>query len=248
MRLATTVLGLALASAVFAQETASSRGPHGGPRELAATMARAGLTEGFRLRASIVREGAESWRVMIAGTKDEKVQHLALRVMAPEAESGQALVMEAVPGQAPKALHFGPRDATAAAADALAPFLETGLVPWDFTGEWWRWPRQVLLREEQCLGHACVVLESSGRERGGVAKVRSWVAPVLRLPMRLEFLAADGTRLREMRVESVFRRPDGSGAARAMTLTDARGARRRVDVYNGEEGIALSPETFSVPR
>ncbi len=216
---------------------------------LAQAMDGASHNEGFRLRAQITPEGGdESWRVVIAGEKDALRLRLLLRVQAPEPLRGQALVLHAQPDLPVQALRFGVSDGPARVVDATEPFLGTGIVPWDFTGAWWRWPRQTWLREEACLSQRCQVLESSGRLQGRVARVRSWYAPQLQLTLRLEFLSADGKRLRELRVDRFVQRPDGSGAARTLTLTDAGGVVRRLDIYNGEEGVALGPDTFRTPQ
>lgn len=242
----------------------------GAGHALAAAMDEASRSEGFRLRARVDRDGTgDAWRLLMAGEKDARRQRLLLRVQSPEAERGQALVLEAQTGRPPQARRFnGERTAERAAeraadgmparpVDAAEPFLGTGLVPWDFTGAWWHWPRQRRVGEEPCLMQRCEVLESTGGSSGdgpggtgpaAVVRVRSWYAPQLRLVLRLAFHAADGTRLRELRVDRFFRRPDGSGVARAMTVSDAHGGTWRVDVYNGEEGVALAPDTFSTPR
>jgi hypothetical protein len=79
-----------------------------------------------------------------------------------------------------------------------------------------------------------------------VARVRSWVAPELNLPLRIEYYAADGAMLASMRIDGIFKRTDGTSAARTMTLTGAGNAISRFEIYGGEEGVNLPPETFRI--
>lgn len=219
-------------------------------QDVVAAVEQASRTEGFRLRATLARHGeekAEPLRVLLAGQRDETRQRLLIRALAPVTWHDQAIVVEAAAGAATRAMHYRAGDeAPATVADVYAPVFDGGLVPWDLLGEWWRWPRQSRVRDETVLGHDCVVVDSRGG-RGPVARVRSWIAPALRLPLRVEFYRPDASLLRAIRVERVTRLADGRATARVMTLMDANGSVVRFDVYSGENGVVLDPMTFALP-
>jgi len=216
------------------------------PQELVAGVERAAFTQGFRLRATVTREGqpdAKPLRVLLAGEKDEQRQRLLIRALGPDPWRDQAVLLESSRASPLRAYRFGSNSTPAQAADAHAPLFDSPLVAWNLMGEWWRWPGQAKVRDDTMLGWNCVVIESRGGS-GPVARVRSWIAPELNLPLRMEFYAGDGALLSAIRIDSLFRRADGSSAARAMTLTAAGGSVSRFEVYNGEEGILLAPGTF----
>jgi hypothetical protein len=220
------------------------------PQELVAAVERGGFTQGFRLRATVTREGestAQPLRILMAGEQDEERHRLLIRALGPEAWRNQALLVETRRASPLRAYRFGSNGAPAQAADAHAPLFDSPLVAWNLMGEWWRWPRQAKIRDDTMLGWDCVLIESRGGS-GPVARVRSWIAPELNLPLRIEFYAADGAMMGAIRVDNIFRRADGTSAARSMTLTSADNAASRFEVYSGEEGVTLAPGTFSLPE
>jgi len=220
------------------------------PQELVAGVERAAFTQGFRLRATVTREGqaeAKPLRVLLAGEKDGERQRLLIRALGPDPWRNQAVLLESTRASPLRAYRFGSNGAAAQAADAHAPLFDSPLVAWNLMGEWWRWPHQSRVRDDTMLGWNCVVVESRGGS-GPVARVRSWIAPELNLPLRIEFYAADGTLLSATRIDGLFKRSDGTSAARAMTLTTAGGPASRFEVYNGEEGVSLTPDTFPRPE
>jgi hypothetical protein len=220
------------------------------PYELVASVERATMTPGFRLRATLMRDGDEpgqSLRVLIAGEKDSRRHRLMIRALGPEAWRNKTVVVESGAGVPVHAASYGMGDGTAAAAvNAFSAVFGSALVPWHLTGEWWRWPRQAKVREEAMLGQDCVIVESRGGP-GPVVRVRSWIAPQLRMPARVEFYGAEGLLLGTIRVTRYFRRADGSGAARTMVISDGRDGASRFEIYSGEEGIELAADTFLIP-
>ena len=216
------------------------------PQEIVAAVERAGFTQGFRLRATITREGeatAHPLRILITGEQDEQRHRLLIRALGPDAYRDQAVLVESNGKLPPRAYRFGSNGAPAQAADVHAPLFDSPLVAWNLMGEWWRWPRQARIRDDTMLGWDCVVIESRGG-RGLVARVRSWIAPELNLPLRIEFYASDGAMLATIRIDNILRRANGTSAARTMSLTGAGDDTSRFEFYNGEEGVTLAPETF----
>ena len=204
-------------------------------------------SSGYRVRASVSREGeaAEAaLKVTLVGRREEAAQRLLIRAVAPDAFRGQAVSVDTGAGNAVRAAGYGTAGETGArAVDPYAPVFGSDLVPWDFLSLWWRWPKQARVGEEAEMGYECVVIESSGA-RGPVARVRSWVAPALRIPLRVEFYGADGRLLRAMRVQQVARRSNGGTAAKLVTIASANKAQSRFEIYGGEEDLELPPEAF----
>ncbi len=206
---------------------------------------------GYRLRAVVSREGETpqaSLKITLLGQREEGRQRLMVQAVAPDAVRGQAVLMEIGAGGV---LRTTGRDAKGGRgmrpANPFDPVFGSDLVPWDFLSLWWRWPHQDKVRAETVMDYECEVIESSG-SGGPVVRVRSWVAAALRIPLRVEFYAADGTRLRTMRVLRLARRTNGGTAARVVSLEAAGKPASRFEVYNGEEGLVLGPAAFSPAR
>lgn len=241
-RLLSVALLLVLAMPAFAADRRPAR-------DIALAVEQALHTSGYRLRASVAREGAEpssALKVTLVGERGEAPPKLLLRAVAPDAVRGQAVLLEAGADQAVRA-----SGTTAGGGvkpvDAFAPAFGSDLVPWDFLSLWWRWPQQAKAGSETLLGYDCEIIESAGG-RGAVARVRSSVATALRLPLKVEFLAADGRLLRTLRVLRVARRPNGETAAREFTIALPGHPVSRVEVYGGEEGLVLEHAAFSPVR
>ncbi len=218
------------------------------PQELVAGVEHAAFTHGFRLRATVIREGAapaQPLRILMAGEKDEQGHRLLIRALGPDQWRNQAVLVESTLKSPLRAYRFTGEGAPAQAADVHASLFDSPLVAWNLMGEWWRWPRQARIRDDTMLGWNCVVVESRGGS-GPVARVRSWIAPELNLPLRVEFYAAGGAMIGSMRIDSIFKRTDGTSAARTMTLTGAGNDASRFEIYSGEEGVTLAPETFRI--
>ena len=219
-------------------------------RDIALAVEQALHTSGYRMRASVAREGEPAQsavKVTLVGERGEAPPRLLVRAVAPDEVRGQAILFETGPGQQVRGRGPAKEGGSAAAVDAYAPVFGSDLVPWDLLSLWWRWPAQTKAGTETLLGYDCEVIESAGG-RGAVSRVRSSVATALRIPLKVEFFAPDGHRLRTLRVLRVARRPNGETAARLFAIEVPGKAVSRVEVYGGEEGLVLEPTAFSPAR
>ena len=223
--------------------------------QLAAKVLEAQETTGFRVRARLVHgpagaEKPEVLQLLIKGRREGETTQLLYQVLWPAASKGRALVVTRAPGKAAAGFLFEPPATQRPLTPELLrqPLFGTDFLVEDVVEEYWSWPDQRLAGEEKVLDRRCQILES--RPRSGAATactlVRSWIAPDLALPLKVEKFGKDGALLRRFTAESLVRQGERWAAAK-VTVVPAGGRTRTVlEGSKSERDLVLPAADFTV--
>jgi len=129
------------------------------------------------------------------------------------------------------------------------PFLATDLLIGDLTDDFLAWPSQQWVGNEKLLGHDCAIVESrpATNARTASARVRSWIARSMALPLKVEKYDAAGALQRRFIVERVSRLDDRHWGAAVLTVTGA-GERTRttLKMRRGDRHAEVKVREFEV--
>jgi hypothetical protein len=223
-------------------------------------------TTGFRVRARLVctTSGAERrdvTQLLIKGRRDGETSKVLYQILWPKRSIGETLVIERTAGRKARCWLFTPPDqVTLVTPERLGrPFFGSDLTIEDLAEEFWHWPAQKIVGEETLVEHRCQVLDS--RPATGTvtsyALVRSWIAPDIALPLRIDKFAPDGRLVKRLTAENLTRLKNNvwtaatvlveSGDGRTRTALEGKHADRDIEIPDGDftvEGIqaALRPK------
>jgi hypothetical protein len=128
------------------------------------------------------------------------------------------------------------------------PFLGTDLTIGDLADDFLSWPAHEEVGREKVSGRDCTIIESRPPAGGGstVALVRSWIAPALALPLKIEKFDGAGDLLRRIEVRRVARIDDRHWGAAVLAVQRA-GARTRTELkmVKADRQAVVLPQEFS---
>ena len=200
--------------------------------QLISKVVEAQKTSGFRVRARLVRTTAgakkpEVTQLLIKGRREGQASWILYQALWPDAVKGQALVVRKAPGEDVSGFLFAPPETHTPLSPALLrqPLFGSDLTAEDAAEVYWYWPSQKLAGEEVLDGRGCVILESRPRDGAATAYslVRSWIAPDLALPLRIEKYGKDGKVLKRFTLEKLRKQPDGRWIAAVLVVVPAGG-------------------------
>ena len=225
------------AFALAALHPACSGGDVPAAGDLVAKVEAARRTSGYRVRARLVRTTAGSdqrdvTQLLIEGRRSGDDRKALYQVLWPKPLLGRTLVIEQPAGQAVRVWTFTPPDqvATLTPADATQPFLGSDLTIEDLAEDFWHWPTQEIVGEETVGQHRCQIIESrpSAETATSYSRVRTWIAPDIALPLRVEKFGPDGRLIKRITAERIMKRKDKSWAAANLIIEPADGRTRTV--------------------
>ncbi len=224
--------------------------------QLIARIMDAQKTSGFRTRARLIRTSAgtgaeEVTQLLIKGRREGEAAEVLYQALWPPAVRGQALVVQRRPGHAAGGFFYEPPDSRRPlTAELLArPFFGSDLSVEDLVEEFWSWPSQRVAGREALEGRACYILES--RPPAGAATayslVKSWIAPDLALPVRIEKYFRDGRVAKRFTAERLLKQAGGRWAAARVVVSPAGGHSRTVlEGTKSERDLLLPAEQFTL--
>ncbi len=230
----------------------------GGPsaQELIAKVVEARRTTGYRVRARLERSTAgsehrEVTQLLIKGRRDGGVSKVLYQVLWPKRSQGETLVIEKTAGRETRCWVFTPPDSVTVLTPAhLAdPFFGSDLTIEDVAEEFWEWSTQEIVREETLGQDRCAVLES--RPAAGTATsyalVRTWIAPDIALPLRIEKFGHDGRLIKRLTAERIMRPDRNHWTAGTVNVEPADGrTSTTLEGTRADRDIKIPDEEFTV--
>jgi hypothetical protein len=130
------------------------------------------------------------------------------------------------------------------------PFLGTDLTIGDLADDFLSWPAHEEIGREKVSGRDCVIIESRPSPTAGgsaVALVRSWIAPALALPLKIEKYNGAGDLLRRIDVRRMARIDDRHWGAVVLAVqgADAR-TRTELKMVKADRRADVLPHEFAV--
>lgn len=227
-------------------------------RELIAKVLGRRSTSGFRIHARLIRTitGSDQNQVtqlLIKGRQEARTRQLIYRVLWPKARAGQALLIHRTEGQATTGWLFEPPDKVTQLTPQLArlPFFGTDISLEDIIEDFWRWPSQTLGGEEIVNKHPCKILESRAPAESvsGYSLVKSWIAPELALPLRLEKYDLQSNLVKRFIIEKLHKDSHGDFLPAILLIDSANGrTRTRFEGTKFESDLQFSPTDFSIDK
>jgi hypothetical protein len=248
------LVGVALwmAPAGFAGRDPSDAG------DLIARVVAARQTIGYRVRARLVRTTAGSGQrdvkqLLIKGRRKGDDNKVLYQILWPSPLLGQTLVIEQTAGRDALAWLFTPPDHVSDLTPARTgdPFFGSDLTVEDLAEEFWHWPTQEIVGEDTVGQHRCRILESrpSADAATRYSRVRTWIAPEIALPLRVEKFGKDGRLIRRITAEKITKRKNNYWTAANVIVEPADGRTRTVlEGSHADRDIEISDEDFTVEK
>ena len=119
----------------------------------------------------------------------------------------------------------------------------------DVAEAFWRWPQQKLVGDEW-LRPTSAQSSSLGpgpRPAPSYSLVRSWIAPDIALPLRIEKFGKDGRLLKRFIVAKIVKQGPGSWAAAILIVDSADGkSRTTLEGTRSDRDLAIPAEQFTL--
>lgn len=224
--------------------------------QLISKVVEAQKTSGFRVRARLVRSApgakkAEVTQVLIKGRREGQTNWILYQALWPDAVKGQTLVVRRAPGEEAGGFLFEPPEKQAPLEARLMgqPLFGSDLTIEDAAEDFWYWPSQKVAGEEVLDGRRCVILESRSKDGAATAYslVKSWIAPDVALPLRIEKFGKDGKLLKRLTLEKLRKQPDGRWAAALLVVVPAGGhSRTTLEGVKSERDLDIPAADFTL--
>jgi hypothetical protein len=224
--------------------------------QLIAKVEAAQKTSGFRTRARLVKTAAgskdqEVMQLLIKGRRQGDAAQTLYQVLWPKPASGQTLVVETSADGTVSGFLFEPPDRQIPLTPKLMaqPLFGSEATVEDVAEAFWRWPQQKVVGDEMVAAHRCKILES----RPGAAAstsyslVRSWIAPDIALPLRVEKFGKDGRLVRRFIAAKIAKQAPGCWTAAILVVDSADGRRRTtLEGTRSDRDLVIPAEQFTL--
>lgn len=225
-------------------------------KDLIEKVEQARRTSGFRIRARLIRTTTDSKKpeiqqLLIKGRRQGETTQVLYQVLWPKAAAGRALLVETSADGKIGGFLFDPPAAPVPLTPTTMtrPLFGSDLTVEDVAEAFWRWPSQVLAGEATVSGRLCQILESrpGGGEEGDTSLVKSWIAPDIALPLRIEKFGRDGRLARSFVTAKIVKQSAGHWAAAILVVQTADGHSRTVlEGSRSDRDIEIPAEQFTV--
>jgi hypothetical protein len=223
--------------------------------QLIAKIEAAQKTSGFRTRARVIQNAADSkdpevLQLLIKGRRQGDAVQTLYQVLWPKPVEGRTLVVETSADGTVSGFLFEPPGSKIPLTPELMaqPLFGTGVAVEDVAEAYWHWPLQKLAGDEMVAGHRCKILES--RPGAGTTTsyslVRSWIAPDLSLPLRVEKLGKDGRLERRFTAAKIARQGAGCWTAAVLVVDSSDGRRTTIEGTRSDRDLTLPADQFTV--
>jgi hypothetical protein len=244
------IVAALLASAVLTGQQAPAR-PSGAP--MVASVLAARRNDGTRFRATLtttnMQTKAKAVRQLIVTARRSPTRSTTLyRVAWPPEASNDAWVIEDTGDHLLKGFRYEAGKFTALTTKNRPDrFAGSDLTLEDLEFAFWFWPTQVATGAEAVGEYDCTIVESrpaAGRA-AGYARVKSWIAPALSVPLRIELFDADGQLAKRLGMYRILLL--GDRWMPTLLTVEPRDGRSRtvIEGVRYEPGLAVTDADFS---
>ena len=223
-------------------------------RELVAKVVEANRTSGFRIRAKLVvttanPEHRDVKQLLIKSRTEGKTTTMLYQVLWPAESKGQALLIERKGGSVSGFLFEPPGTVKRLSATLLAqPFFGSDLAIEDLAEDFWDWPSQKIVGEETIDKRLCTIVESrpSADAASSYSVVKTWIAPDLALPLRVDKYGKNRRLIRRITADRIVKVNDRWTAANIIVDPDGGNSRTVLEGSKSERDLDLPAAEFTL--
>lgn len=250
LALAVVICGRALADMTVAEELTAE--------QLVAKVVDARKTSGFRIRAKLIRttpgsEIRDARQLLIKGRRDGEATKVLYQILWPTSVMGQTLVIEQSAQHKTTGFLFEPPDKVTPLTPQLMaqPFFGSDLAIEDLAEDFWHWPQQKLVGDETVGGHPCKIIEARPPTGvpSGVALVKTWIAPEIALPLRVEKFDHNGRLLKRITADKIIKQSGNRWTATTLIVEPAGSPSRTVlEGSRSDRDLDIPAEDFTLEK
>jgi hypothetical protein len=246
----------ALATVLVFDRTAFFGAPveNSSARQLMAKVVAANRTTGFRVRSKLIVTTANSdhrevKQLLIKGRDDGKSTMTLYQILWPPELKGQSLLIEKRENSI-SGLLFEPPDTVKKLSFALMtqPFFGSDLAIEDLAEDFWDWPSQKIVGEETIKEKLCTIVESRPPAEAATSYslVKTWIAPELALPLRIEKYGKNRRLVRRITADRVMKVHDRWTAATISVDLAGANSRTILEGSKSERDLDLPAADFTL--
>jgi hypothetical protein len=250
------VVCVAFASALVFDRTAFFGAPaeNSNARQLVAKVIEANRTTGFRVRAKLVvttanPEHREVKQLLIKSRTDGQTTTTLYQILWPAESKGQSLLIERK-GDSVSGFLFEPPGTVKKLSAAMLsqPFFGSDLAIEDLAEDFWDWPSQKIVGEETIDKKLCTIVESRppGDAASSYLVVKTWIAPELALPLRVEKYGKNRRLVRRITADRIMKVNDRWTAANIIVDPDGGNSRTVLEGSKSERDLDLPAADFTL--
>ncbi len=223
-------------------------------RQLVAKVVDANKTTGFRVRAKLVvttanPEHREVKQLLIKSRTDGKTTTTLYQILWPVESKGQSLLIERK-GDSVSGFLFEPPGTVKKLSAAMLsqPFFGSDLAIEDLAEDFWDWPSQKIVGEETLDKKLCTIVESRppGDAASSYLVVKTWIAPDLALPLRVEKYGKNRRLVRRITADRIMKVNDRWTAANIIVDPDGGNSRTVLEGSKSERDLDLPAADFTL--
>jgi hypothetical protein len=256
MKMRSTFVCLVLAVGLIGDRTPSSgaSSENANARQLMARVVEASRTTGFRLRSKLIVTATDSDRrdvkqLLIRSRNDGKTKSTLYQILWPSELKGQSLLIEKS-GRSVSGFLFEPPDTLKKLSFTLMtqPFFGSGLAIEDLAEDFWDWPSQKIVGEETIKEKLCTIVESKPPADAATSYslVRTWIAPELALPLRIEKYGKNRHLLKRITADRIMKVNDRWAAATITVDLDGTNNRTILEGSKFDRDLNLPAADFTI--
>jgi hypothetical protein len=256
MKARSILICLALASALVPDRTAffGAAADNSNVRELVAKVVAANKTTGFRVRAKLVvttanPEHREVKQLLIKSRTEGKTTTTLYQILWPTESKGQSLLIERR-GDSVSGFLFEPPGTVKKLSPALIaqPFFGSDLAIEDLAEDFWDWPSQKIVGEETIDKKLCTIVESRppGDAASSYLVVKTWIAPELALPLRVEKYGKNRRLVRRITADRIMKVNNRWTAANIIVDPDGGNSRTVLEGSKSERDLDVPAAEFTL--
>ena len=223
-------------------------------RQLVAKVVEANKTTGFRVRAKLVvttanPEHREVKQLLIKRRTDGKTTTTLYQILWPAESKGQALLIERR-GDSVSGFLFEPPGTVKKLSGSLLsqPFFGSDLAIEDLAEDFWDWPSQKIVGDETIDKKLCTIVESRppADAASSYLVVKTWIAPELALPLRVEKYGKNRRLVRRITADRIVKVNARWTAANIIIDPDGGNSRTVLEGSKSERDLDLPAAEFTL--
>jgi hypothetical protein len=223
-------------------------------RQLMAKVVEASKTTGFRVRSKLIvttanSEHREVKQLLIKSRNDGKTTTTLYQILWPSELKGQSLLIERS-GHAVSGFLFEPPDTIKKLSFTLMtqPFFGSDLAIEDLAEDFWDWPSQKIVGQETIKEKLCTIVESRPPADAATSYslVKTWIAPELALPLRVEKYGKNRRLVRRITADRIMKVHDRWTAATIIVDLDGANSRTILEGSKTDRDLDLPAADFTL--
>lgn len=222
---------------------------------LMAEVVRGMRTSGFRVRATLTQtdmktKARQVRQLVVTGRRDGSRATTLFQVAWPDKLTGDAVRIDDTGDHRLKGVRVeGGRTTTLTSANRSDAFMGSDLSLEDLAFSFWFWPTHLKAGAEAVGEYDCVIVDSRPPKAAQTAysRVRTWVAPAVSVPLRIEVYSAGGAMAKRMGMYRILKLGERWLPA-ILTVEPAHGRTRTViEGVKYESAVRLTDADFALP-